>query len=414
MPDTKHLLPDLGNVDQLGSIDQPWQKIFAKAIFIDGKKLFFIPINAGDIVGGELDPSLIRQLLNSVQVLQPPSAPITLAQIVTAAMLGAQDPAARINADASQVLDGKAVLFGTLDPQTIVSTGLKPFVSLIYIDQTTGGIQSTNYIGGSAGFTIRPWVIECNVPLLVNNYLNIGGRFVINPVGNATIGDQSSANGLVLRIDNTGQITAGGKYGNLDPSIAKLNILATGDIIYGYLGHTPASIDINAIDVNVDVVYFSQQAGNLVLTTATTSALMYYTADGSDPTNFANVNRIKYTAPFAAVNGTTYKACAQKLGTCGFITQHTQVANMVDNPLFNPAPGPYSTVPGYQDVVITIDTPGATIKYTLDGTDPSISNGTVYVGALRFIVGSHHLKAIGLKAGMTNSDIVEGFYAILT
>jgi PA14 domain/Chitobiase/beta-hexosaminidase C-terminal domain/Divergent InlB B-repeat domain/FlgD Ig-like domain len=84
------------------------------------------------------------------------------------------------------------------------------------------------------------------------------------------------------------------------------------------------------------------------------------------------------------------------------ITQH------VAAPVFNPPPGTYSSA---QSVAIITSTPGATIRYTIDGSDPSDSSGTLYSGPVP-ISGTTTLKAIAYKTGMTNSSVTSGTYTI--
>ena len=78
---------------------------------------------------------------------------------------------------------------------------------------------------------------------------------------------------------------------------------------------------------------------------------------------------------------------------------------IIATPGFSPAPASFTAPP---TVTIT-STPGATIRYTLDGSTPSESNGIVYAGP---IVASGTLKAIAYFAG-TDSAIASGDYVIV-
>jgi inosine-uridine nucleoside N-ribohydrolase len=77
--------------------------------------------------------------------------------------------------------------------------------------------------------------------------------------------------------------------------------------------------------------------------------------------------------------------------------------------LFSPAQGSYG---GTVIVNVSTTTPGATIYYTLDGSNPSASNGTVYAGPVSISGSSVTLKAIAIKNGMGDSDIISGTYSI--
>ena len=69
------------------------------------------------------------------------------------------------------------------------------------------------------------------------------------------------------------------------------------------------------------------------------------------------------------------------------------------------------TYTGNQSTTISCGTAGASIYYTLDGTTPSSSNGTLYEGAIT-IDHSCTLKAIGIKDGLTDSEVAEAAYTI--
>ena len=76
-------------------------------------------------------------------------------------------------------------------------------------------------------------------------------------------------------------------------------------------------------------------------------------------------------------------------------------------PTFSPAGGTYK---GRQTVTISTSTAGATIRYTLDGTTPTESHGTV--GASVSIRSSTTLKALAYKSGMTASTVISANYTI--
>ena len=82
----------------------------------------------------------------------------------------------------------------------------------------------------------------------------------------------------------------------------------------------------------------------------------------------------------------------------------TQVAA----PVFSPAPGTYASA---LSVAITSATTGAFIRYTMDGSTPTASVGTLYSGPVP--VGSTTtLKAMAFKAAMDDSSVTSGTYTI--
>ena len=85
-----------------------------------------------------------------------------------------------------------------------------------------------------------------------------------------------------------------------------------------------------------------------------------------------------------------------------------QPAAQAAAPTLNPAGGSYSTA---QSVTISANTAGATVRYTLDGSTPSETAGTMYSGPVT-ISGTTTLKAIAYESGMQDSTVTSGTYVI--
>lgn len=81
----------------------------------------------------------------------------------------------------------------------------------------------------------------------------------------------------------------------------------------------------------------------------------------------------------------------------------------VATPTFDPAPGTYSTP--ITTVSISCSTPGATIRYTADGTTPT-SSSTVYTGPIS-VSADTTIKAYASKTGMNDSSIASATYIII-
>lgn len=78
---------------------------------------------------------------------------------------------------------------------------------------------------------------------------------------------------------------------------------------------------------------------------------------------------------------------------------------------FSPPGGAYSAA---QTVVLSSATPGALIRYTTDGSDPSETAGTqIASGASVTVSGSRTLKAIGYKPGLKASAVTSATYSIV-
>ncbi|MBO2522612.1 MAG: hypothetical protein CW336_01965 [Bacteroidetes bacterium] len=89
------------------------------------------------------------------------------------------------------------------------------------------------------------------------------------------------------------------------------------------------------------------------------------------------------------------------------VTKHETPMQQVATPTFTPAAGEYTEA---QNVEIACATEGATIYYTLDGTDPTV-NSTAYNTAIA-VSDSTTVKAFAVKEGMTDSDIATAVYVI--
>ncbi|MFZ5645809.1 MAG: phage major capsid protein [Bacillota bacterium] len=83
------------------------------------------------------------------------------------------------------------------------------------------------------------------------------------------------------------------------------------------------------------------------------------------------------------------------------------VANTVATPKALPIAGAYT---GAQSVALTCDTVGATIYYTVDGSTPDATK-TAYNGPIA-VAATATIKAIAIKAGMTNSAVLSATYTI--
>ena len=148
------------------------------------------------------------------------------------------------------------------------------------------------------------------------------------------------------------------------------------------------------------------------LTTTTTGADIWYTTDGSTPAQSAP-NSTKYTSPIPITAAMTIKAIAVKAGMNNseiLTAVYTVPApGTVAKPMANPSGGSvvFGTV-----VSLSTTTSGAEIYYTLDGSAPS-SSSLLYSGSITLDTpGAVTLKAIAIKAGMSNSGILVAVYTV--
>ena len=146
-------------------------------------------------------------------------------------------------------------------------------------------------------------------------------------------------------------------------------------------------------------------AQNVSINTTTPGATIYYTTDGSTPTELSNV----YTTPINVNMTTTLKAIAVKSGlkNSDVSTALYTISTNVEMPEFSPAGGTYTTP---QSVAITTATPDAVIHYTTDGTVPTEAS-PVYTVPLD-ISQTTTVRAMAVKSGMVDSSINTAIYTI--
>ncbi len=182
----------------------------------------------------------------------------------------------------------------------------------------------------------------------------------------------------------------------------KVYVAANGEVdVYGLFNGEP-----NAAAPVVSPNGGSFQASqNVQLSSATASASIYYTLDGSTPTPSSTL----YTAPITISTETTLKALASAPGyvqsgvstaTFSFISQAPTVVAL-------PAGGSYLTA---QTVTLSDSDTSAKIYYTTDGSTPS-ANSSLYTGPIQVGV-SETLKAIAIDPVLQNSNIDAETYVI--
>ncbi len=166
--------------------------------------------------------------------------------------------------------------------------------------------------------------------------------------------------------------------------------------------------------VSLTTPVFTPPSGNYsadqMVTIATpipSDALVRYTTDGSIP---SPTNGTLYSGPVSITETTTLQAIAYKTGWTDSSVASAQYDFGVAVPTFDPTPGSYQAS---INVSITTPTPGASIRYTTDGTDPTDLNGISYTGPIPVPEDTSMLiKAIAYKAGWQSSPVSIGSYNV--
>lgn len=145
----------------------------------------------------------------------------------------------------------------------------------------------------------------------------------------------------------------------------------------------------------------------VVLSTPTPGATIYYTIDGTMPTTNSNIYKASIT-----VNETeTINALAEATGF--FLSPVATATYTIDaraaGPDLSPAPGTYTTA---QSVTISDTTKNSTIYYTTNGTTPT-HNSQVYTAPVG-VSTTTTINAIASAPGLGDSGLSTGTYTIST
>lgn len=163
-------------------------------------------------------------------------------------------------------------------------------------------------------------------------------------------------------------------------------------------------------EFTVAPVLFSHSAGTydgpiaVSLSNATAGAVIRYTTDGATPTESSAI----YAGAIAVDRTMTVRASAFRTGwyTAVWSATYTFVTRP---PVLDPPPGVYQSNP---PITMTTPTPGAAIRFTTNGTDPTEAS-TLYTGPLAFSDGSNVLlQARAFRAGWSASTTAGGTYAM--
>jgi alpha-tubulin suppressor-like RCC1 family protein len=152
--------------------------------------------------------------------------------------------------------------------------------------------------------------------------------------------------------------------------------------------------------------YASQRT--IAISTTTSAATIRYTTDGTDP----HTNSRTYTTPIPIFNTTEIRAKAYKSDYTASATVaaiYVIDSGGVDTPRASPGSGAYPTS---KTVTITTQTSGATIHYTMNGSDPTESDPTVTSGGTVIVDRSMTLKLKAWKTGLPPSAISRADYQI--
>ncbi len=146
---------------------------------------------------------------------------------------------------------------------------------------------------------------------------------------------------------------------------------------------------------------------SVTLSSTTTGSTFRYTTDGTTPSETTGTI---YSGAIAVNTTSTLKTISYKAGysNSAVVTLAYTILGIVGTPVISLASGTYSTG---QSTTISTTTPGASIRYTTDGSTPISTTGTLYSGPVS-IAATQNLKAIAYISGWPASVVALAAYTI--
>jgi RHS repeat-associated protein len=227
---------------------------------------------------------------------------------------------------------------------------------------------------------------------------------------NQTVTISTTTSGASIRYTTDGTTTPSPTVGTLYSGAITVSATTTVKAIAYQTGWTSSSVISATYTMVAANPTFSPVAGTynnnqtVTISTATSTASIRYTIDGSTPS--ATVGTV-YSGAINVSATTTVKAIAYETGWTSSSVVSATYTMVVANPAFSPVAGTYT---GTQTVAISTVTSGASIYYTADSSTPTQSS-PAYVSPIPLIANTT-LKAIAYKTGMTTSGVSSAAYTI--
>jgi uncharacterized protein (DUF1800 family) len=180
--------------------------------------------------------------------------------------------------------------------------------------------------------------------------------------------------------------------------------------IFGLAGRCGISTGATAVSVNVTVV-----------TPTGAGYLTFFPASGTQPLaatiNYApsqvRANNAILTlgadGGLAVVVGQAAGSVHVVVDVNGYFADDAIDQTKVAPPVISPPPGIYA---GAQSLTLVTSTPGAQIRYTIDGSVPTSTTGTLYSGPV-LLSNTATVKAVAFASGLTDSAVVSGVYTLV-
>ena len=150
-------------------------------------------------------------------------------------------------------------------------------------------------------------------------------------------------------------------------------------------------------------------AQSVTVSCATAGAALYYTTDGTTPTNASTLYSTPIIIPLDTTRTLKVLAVKPSWIDSNVASATYVITGTVAAPTFAPAPGTYTTA---QSVTLATATPGAAIHFTTDGSTPTAASATYSAAIPVPLDSSMTIKAIATKTDWTDSAVASATYVV--
>ena len=298
------------------------------------------------------------------------------------------------------------------NPISITATGNSTMT--VQVDSSTPGGRYAITVTGTSGSISEMTTVLLTVPATLTSVVVSPSSATIQLPGAlqfTATGNYSDA--------TTQNLTAKSAWSSSSPAVATVNASGTATAVA--VGSTNITASLNGITSNAATLavqpppppapapMFYPAPGtfnspqSVTLSDSAPGASIYYTTNGSNPTTSSTL----YIGPIAVASTTTIKAIAagNGYGPSSIVTAIFTIQALP--PSFSPASGTFNSP---QSVMLSDSTPGASIYYTTNGSNPTTSS-TLYTGPIA-VASTTTIKAIAAGNGYGPSSIVTALFTI--
>lgn len=244
-----------------------------------------------------------------------------------------------------------------------------------------------------------------------------GGFTAVEQSYKVAIGQAASIASMTQTVAENLEIVKDANYVGADTEPVQFTVDAAGTYYIGIMSNALTESGgyfyLNRVDVTMQAAapVFSPVAGaveagtEVVITSATYGAKIYYTLDGTTPTAASS----EYAEPIVITDDVTIKAIAIAEGYLDSNVETAEYSVILHTalPVFDPEA---SEVEYGTKVAITSATDGAKIYYTLDGTTPTAASSE-YAEPIE-ITNDVTIKAIAVAEGHVASEVASAVYTV--